>query len=163
MHSFPSKAKLKNTWTYTFTLPYDIKAWQLSTATNIQSSPPPFVAPPSLRVRDGLQREILYYEYFKFVNCQHTATDFSRQPAKNLVITDVEYTLSMTVKQQFNIFHPMLHVSCFFLSCKANAWVKPAKTGHGPHSSNFCVVLRIVCFVSFYVLFVCKMCTATGC
>jgi hypothetical protein len=24
---------------------------------------------------------------------------------------------------------------CFFLSCKANARVKCAKTGHGPHSS----------------------------
>jgi len=24
---------------------------------------------------------------------------------------------------------------CFFLSCKANARVKPTKTGHGPHSS----------------------------
>jgi hypothetical protein len=23
----------------------------------------------------------------------------------------------------------------FFLSCKANSRVKPAKTGHGPHSS----------------------------
>ena len=45
---------------------------------------------------------------------------------------------------------------------------KPAKTGHGPHSPNFCVVLRIfvlfyyfcvvlciVCFVSFSALFVC--------
>ena len=31
-----------------------------------------------------------------------------------------------------------------------------AKTGHGQHSSNCCVVLCIVCFVSFYVLFVCK-------
>ena len=46
---------------------------------------------------------------------------------------------------------------CFFLSCKANARVYIAKTGHGPHSSKkFCVVLCIVCFVSFYVLFVCK-------
>jgi hypothetical protein len=36
---------------------------------------------------------------------------------------------------------------CFFLSCKANARVKLAKMGHGPHSP---VVL------SFYVLFVCK-------
>jgi len=51
---------------------------------------------------------------------------------------------------------------CFFLSCKTNARVKPAKTGHGPHSSKllscsmyFCVVLFIVCFVSFPVLFVC--------
>jgi len=58
---------------------------------------------------------------------------------------------------------------CFFLSCKANARVNPAKTGHGPHSSSFlccsmyflycsmyfCVFLCIVCFVSFSVLFVC--------
>jgi len=42
---------------------------------------------------------------------------------------------------------------CFFLSCKANARVKPAKMGHDPHSSKlccsmyclFCVVLWIVC------------------
>ena len=34
----------------------------------------------------------------------------------------------------------------FFLSCKANARVKPAKTGHGPHSSKI--------FVLFCVLFV---------
>jgi hypothetical protein len=46
---------------------------------------------------------------------------------------------------------------CFSLSCKANARVWPAKTGHGQHSSkNFCVVLCIVCFVLFCVLFVCK-------
>ena len=37
---------------------------------------------------------------------------------------------------------------CFFLRCKANTRVKPAKTGHGPHSSKI--------FVLFYVLFVCK-------
>ena len=45
----------------------------------------------------------------------------------------------------------------FFLSCKANARVKLAKTGHGPHSSTFvviCVVLLL--FVLFHVLFVCK-------
>jgi hypothetical protein len=43
---------------------------------------------------------------------------------------------------------------CSLLSCKANARVKPAKTGHGPHSSKlfvlfyvflFSVVLRNVC------------------
>jgi hypothetical protein len=37
---------------------------------------------------------------------------------------------------------------CFFLSCEANARVKPAKMGHGPHSSKI--------FVLFCVLFVCK-------
>jgi len=46
---------------------------------------------------------------------------------------------------------------CFFLSCKANARAKLAKTGHGPHSFTLvviCVVLLL--FVLFYVLFVCK-------
>jgi hypothetical protein len=58
---------------------------------------------------------------------------------------------------------------CFFLSFTANARVKPAKTGYGPHSSYFlrcstyflccsmyfCVVLCVVCFVTYSVLFVC--------
>jgi len=46
--------------------------------------------------------------------------------------------------------------TCFFLGCKAKARVILAKTWHGPHSSNCCVFLCIVCFVSFYVLLVCK-------
>jgi hypothetical protein len=50
---------------------------------------------------------------------------------------------------------------CFLLSCKANARVKPAKTGHGPHYSKFlccsvyclfCVVLCIVCVYVCIVL-----------
>jgi len=46
---------------------------------------------------------------------------------------------------------------CFFLCCKANARVKLAKTGHGPHSSKIVVLFYLLfCFVSFYVLFVCK-------
>jgi len=42
---------------------------------------------------------------------------------------------------------------CFFLSCKANARVKPTKTGHGPHSSKFlccsmyCLFCVVLCFV----------------
>jgi magnesium-transporting ATPase (P-type) len=57
---------------------------------------------------------------------------------------------------------------CFFLSCKASASVKSAKTGHGPHSSQllccsmyclFCVVLRIVCFVTFPCIVCVYMCT----
>jgi len=53
--------------------------------------------------------------------------------------------------------------SCFFLSCKANARVKLAKTGHGPHSSKLviiCVVLLL--FVLFYVLFICKYVLPAG-
>jgi len=51
---------------------------------------------------------------------------------------------------------------CFFLSCMANARVKPAKTGHGPHSSKL-VVLFYVLFVlchSVYCLCVNVYCTA---
>ena len=46
---------------------------------------------------------------------------------------------------------------CFFLSCKANARVKLAKTGHGPHSSTLVVICVVrLLFVLFCVLFVCK-------
>jgi hypothetical protein len=46
---------------------------------------------------------------------------------------------------------------CIFLSCKANARVKLAKTGHGPHSSTLvCICVARLLFVLFYVLFVCK-------
>jgi asparagine synthetase B (glutamine-hydrolysing) len=36
---------------------------------------------------------------------------------------------------------------CFFLSCKANARVKLAKTGHGPHSSTLVVIYVVLCTV----------------
>ena len=46
---------------------------------------------------------------------------------------------------------------CFFLSCKANARVKIAKTGHCPHSSTLVVICVVrLLFVLFCVLFVCK-------
>ena len=45
----------------------------------------------------------------------------------------------------------------FFLSCKANTRVNPAKTGHGLHSSTLVVICVVwLLFVLFYVLFVCK-------
>ena len=48
-------------------------------------------------------------------------------------------------------------IACFFLSCKANARVKLAKTGHGQHSSTLVVICVVrLLFVLFYVLFVCK-------
>jgi len=46
---------------------------------------------------------------------------------------------------------------CFFLSCKANARVKLAKTGHGPHSSTLVIICVVrLLFVLFYVLLVYK-------
>jgi hypothetical protein len=45
----------------------------------------------------------------------------------------------------------------FFLSCKANARVKLAKTGHDPHTSTLvCICVVRLLFVLFYLLFVCK-------
>ena len=54
---------------------------------------------------------------------------------------------------------------CFFLVCKANARVKLAKTGHGPHSSKIDVLLYVlfVLYRSMYCLCVNVYCTtATG-
>jgi hypothetical protein len=46
---------------------------------------------------------------------------------------------------------------CFFLSCKANARVKLAKKGQGPHSTTLDVICVVpLLFVLFYILFVCK-------
>jgi hypothetical protein len=45
---------------------------------------------------------------------------------------------------------------CFFLSCKANARVKLAKTGHGLYSSTLVVTCVVGLLFVFYVLFVCK-------
>ena len=53
---------------------------------------------------------------------------------------------------------------CLSLSCKANARVKLAKMGHGPHSSQLVICVIRLLFVFFCVLFVCVCCTtATGC
>ena len=58
------------------------------------------------------------------------------------VLVNVYCTLTEVLLNLTEVF------PCFFLSCKANATVKLAKTGHGPHSSTLlviCVVLCIVC------------------
>ena len=36
---------------------------------------------------------------------------------------------------------------CFFLSCKANARVKLAKTGHSSHTSKLVVIYVVLCIV----------------
>ena len=73
-----------------------------------------------------------------------------------------KYIISVTLTEVFlnltEVFLTLTEVfPCFFLSCKANARVKLAKTGHGPYSSTLvviCVVLLL--FVLFYLLFLCK-------
>ena len=85
--------------------------------------------------------------------------NMSRKIKFRLCFLIVMHVLSSTLTEGF---------PCFFLSCKANARVYFAKTGHGPHCSV--IVLFHVLIVLFCVLFyvdcvvLCIVCvSATGC
>ena len=82
-----------------------------------------------------------------------------------LTLTGVFVTLTevfLTLTEVFlNLTEVLLTLTevfpCLFLSCKPNARVNLAKTGHGPHSSTLvCICVVRLLFVLFYVLFVCK-------
>jgi len=45
---------------------------------------------------------------------------------------------------------------CFFFSCKANASVKSAKTGHGPQLSKIFMLVSVLFVLCRSVYFVCK-------
>jgi hypothetical protein len=47
---------------------------------------------------------------------------------------------------------------CFFLSCKANARVYLAKTGHGPHSPTLVVICVVLCIVCVGCVVLCIVC-----
>jgi hypothetical protein len=55
------------------------------------------------------------------------AEENTHKPKKNLPFS--KQKLILLQKSNLTEVFP-----CFLLSCKANARVKPAKTGHGPHS-----------------------------
>ena len=65
-----------------------------------------------------------------------------------LNLTEVFLTLTEVFLTLTEVF------PCFFLSCKANARVKRAKTGHGPHPSTLVVicVVRLLLCCSMYCL-----------
>jgi hypothetical protein len=66
-------------------------------------------------------------------------------------IRNVYRTLTEVFLKLIEVFFTLTEVyPCFSLSCKANAMVKLAKTGHGPHSSTLvviCVVWLLLCIV----------------
>jgi len=74
------------------------------------------------------------------------------------VLVNVYCTLAEVLLKLTEVFLTLTEVfTCFFLGCKANARVKLAKTGHGPHYSTLFVICVVyLLFVLFYVLFVCK-------
>jgi len=77
-----------------------------------------------------------------------------------LTLTEVFLTLTKVYLNLTEAFLTLTEVSltltdvfpCFFLSCRSNARVKLAKTGHGPHSSKLVVCAVLLLFT----LFVCK-------
>jgi hypothetical protein len=73
-------------------------------------------------------------------------------------LTEVFLTMTEIFLNLTEVFLILTEVfPCFFLSCKANARVKLAKTGHGQHSSTLVVICVVrLLFMLFYVLFVCK-------
>jgi len=60
-----------------------------------------------------------------------------------------------------NVHTGATSISCFFLSCEANARVKLAKTEHGPHSST--LVCICVARLLLFVLFGCYLCCSMYC
>ena len=84
------------------------------------------------------------------LGCQVFTTDIDQVTEIFINVTEVFLTLTEGFP-------------CFFLSCKANARVKLAKTGHGPHSSTLVVICVVrLLFVLFCVLFVCKCVLSPG-
>jgi len=79
-------------------------------------------------------------------------------------LTEVFLNLTEVFLNLTEVFLTLTEVFlCFFLSCKANARVKLAKTGHGPHSPTLVVICVVwLLFVLFYVLFVCKCVLSPG-
>jgi len=84
-------------------------------------------------------------------------TDWTTRPTYYVYCTVTEVFLNLT-----EVFLTLTEVfPCFFLSCKANARVKLAKTGHGPHSTTLvciCVVRMLL-----FVLFCCYLCCSMYC
>jgi hypothetical protein len=73
-------------------------------------------------------------------------------------LTEVLLNLTEVLLNLTEVFLTLTELfPCFFLSCKANARVKLAKTWHGLHSSTLVVICAVrLLLVLFYVLFVCK-------
>jgi hypothetical protein len=88
----------------------------------------------------------------------HSSRTFRKQIKKYCETTELVSILTDVFLTLTEVFLTLTEVfPCFFLSCKVNARVKLAKTGHGPHSSTLLVICVVrLFFVFFCVLFVCK-------
>jgi len=71
----------------------------------------------------------LCYRHYEAIERWNTVQQHFRQlPSDDLFVKE-KFIVCLCMTILTEVF------PCFFLSCKANARVKPAQTGHGPHSS----------------------------
>jgi hypothetical protein len=72
-------------------------------------------------------------------------------------VTEVFLNLTEVFLNLTEVFLTLTEVfPCLFLSCKANASVKLAKKGHGPHSATLVCMCVVRLLFVFYVLIVFK-------
>jgi len=102
------------------------------------------------RSHDSTRETVLYYAtYCILVDKSSVGTYFLHLPTLTEVFTLAEVFLNLT-----EVFLTLTEVfPCFFLSCKANARVKLAKTGYGPHSTTLVVICVVLCIGCVNVLF----------
>ena len=81
------------------------------------------------RVQDRVYSSSLDKHLYFFINVYMALFLFNNVIYVFLLYDYVFFTVCLCITTLTEVF------PCFFLSCKANARVKPAKTGHGPHSS----------------------------
>ena len=105
-----------------------------------------------------MEKPAYSHQWALFILKQLNKPQFDKQATKSCTVRICSAANLLIVVYAFLDAATLTEVfPCFFLGCKANTRVILAKTGHGPLLfQNCCVVLCIVCFVSFCVLFVCK-------
>jgi len=90
-----------------------------------------------------LSRSFIFFRFYIFINVYMVVFLFNNVIYVFLLLLLCILIVCLCMATLTKVF------PCFFLSCKANARVKPAKTGHGPHSSYF--LCRSVLCLCVYV------------
>jgi hypothetical protein len=75
-----------------------------------------------------LSHSIIFFRFYSFINVYMVLFLFDTVIYVFLLLLLCTLIVCLCLTTLTEVF------PCFFLTCKANARVKPAKTGHGPHS-----------------------------
>jgi len=90
-------------------------------------------------------------------SCLHTDLPITEGTKRRIILYNIMTEVFLNLTEVFLTLTEVF--PCFFLSCKANARVKLAKTGYDPHSSTLvCIcVVRLLLFVLFGCYLCCSM------